>query len=82
MNATSLLAFVSYGLLLFGSLMMIVAAFRTGIWWGLGCLLLPIVSLVYLIAHWGNAKNGFFVQLVGLALLVVVAVKAPGHFPR
>lgn len=53
-----------------GSIMMLVAAFRESVWWGLGCLLLSPVGLVFLILHWAEAKRGFLVHLAGLAILI------------
>lgn len=58
-------------LLIVGGIGTLIAAFRTSVWWGLGCLLISPVSLVFLIVHWSVAKNPFFLQLVGLALVLV-----------
>ena len=65
-------------LLLVGSLFFIIAAFREGILWGLAVMVLPIVPLIFLIVHWHRAKGPFFVQLYGLAavLLGVFALSA------
>src|SRR5690554_1847112 len=35
---------------------------------GLGCILLSPVSLIFLILHWSDAKNPFFLQLVGVGI--------------
>ncbi len=56
--------------LVVGSIMMLVAAFRESVWWGLGCLLFSPVGLVFLIIHWAEAKRGFLVHLAGLAILI------------
>lgn len=62
----------------FGSIIFLIAAFRQSVLWGLGCLLIPFVSLVFLVLHWAEAKKGFFIQLTGLAV-IVIAVLAGGH---
>ena len=49
----------------------LIAAFTTGLWWGLGCLLLWPVSLLFLVVHWDVAKNPFFLQVVGLVLILI-----------
>lgn len=54
-----------------GSFIVLIEAFRESVLWGVACLLLPIVTLFFLIVHWRAAKQGFVVQLFGLALLVV-----------
>jgi hypothetical protein len=51
-----------------GGIGILIAAFSTSTRWGLGCLLMPPVSLLFLVFHWDVAKNLFFLQLVGIAL--------------
>ena len=58
-------------LVVIGGIGTLIAAFKTSILWGIGCLLLAPVSLIFLILHWDVAKNPFFLQLVGLALAFV-----------
>lgn len=60
-------------LLVVGGLWMLGVAFRTSILWGLGCLFLPFVSLIYSFSHWKEAKGPFVTQVVGL-LVVCIAV--------
>ena len=38
----------------------LIAAFKNSILWGLGCLLLYPVSIIFLILNWSEAKNPFF----------------------
>jgi hypothetical protein len=54
-----------------GGIGTLIAAFSTSIWWGLGCLLMSPVSLLFLAFHWDVAKNPFFLQLAGLALYFI-----------
>lgn len=58
-------------MLVIGGIGTLIAAFSTGIWWGLGCLLISPVSLVFLILHWDVAKNPFFLQVVGLVAMLL-----------
>lgn len=58
-------------ILVIASIGFLIAAFKESIWWGLGCLLLSPVSLIFLIMHWHQAKNPFFLQLIGLAIMCV-----------
>ena len=64
-----------------GGIWFLVVAFRETIWWGLGCLFIPIVALVFLIMHWGNAAKPFFVSLLGVVIMVIVAMLIPGAIP-
>lgn len=67
------LSIVYLGLAVFiiGGIGTLIAAFKTSILWGLGCLLLAPVSLIFLILHWDVAKNPFFLQLAGIAVIFV-----------
>jgi len=48
-----------------GSIMVMIAAFRISVWWGLANLFVPFASLVFLFKHWQEAKNGFLLSLLG-----------------
>ena len=65
------LAVIGLGLIVIGGIWTIVAAFKTSIGWGIGCLVIPPVSLVFLFKYWDESKTPFFVQLAGIVLLVV-----------
>jgi glutaredoxin len=52
-----------------GAILMLIAAFRESLAWGLGSLLVPFVSLIFAIAHWAEAKRGFLLQLLGACLM-------------
>ena len=66
-------AFVYFGLVVFiiGGLGTLIAAFKTSILWGLGCLLIAPVSIIFLITNWDVAKNPFFLQLVGVGIMLL-----------
>ncbi len=71
----SLLAIVGLLAIVLGGLWMLVQAFSTSLLWGFGCLLLAgPVSLAFLIVHWRRARDPFFLQLLGVAAIVVAAV--------
>lgn len=69
-----LLAWIGFAVIVVGGIGFLIAAFRVSILWGLGCLLLPIIQLVFLVAHWSEAKNPFLLQLLGLAIMFVAVV--------
>ncbi|AKS41148.1 hypothetical protein WM2015_767 [Wenzhouxiangella marina] len=58
-------------LLLVAAIWFLVVAFQEHILWGLGCLLLPFVSLVFLVMHWDKAGRPFLYQLAGWAILLL-----------
>ena len=66
-----LLALFGIGIMIIGGIGFLIAAFNESIWWGLGCLLISPISLIFLFMHWTEAKNPFFLQLAGLAVFFV-----------
>jgi hypothetical protein len=62
---------------LVGGIWLLVVAFKESVWWGLGSLLLPFVSLIFVIMHWQVSKKPFLISLAGTVLLLVAAWKMP-----
>ena len=60
-----------------GWLMVVVAAFRESVGWGIGSLLVPLVALIFVITHWQDARRGFFTQLGGTAIFIFGALITP-----
>jgi hypothetical protein len=60
-------------LVLYGGIVFLITAFRESVWWGLGCLLLPLVNVIFLIMHWQETKKPFFIQLAGGVILLLAA---------
>lgn len=56
-----------------GGIGTLIAAFKTSILWGLGTLLVAPISLLFLIMHWDDAKNPFFLQLAGLGAAFIAS---------
>jgi hypothetical protein len=63
-----------YALCFVGGFSIVVSAWQKGILWGLGCLFLPVVQLVYVALNWRQTKSAFFLLLVGFAAFVVSAL--------
>ena len=56
---------------LISSVSFLVGAFRVSLWWGLGCLFLAPVTLVFLLVHWKVALRPFVLSLAGLGAALV-----------
>ncbi len=54
-----------------GGIWILVLAFQKSVGWGLACLLIPCVSLVFAIQNWNEAKNPFLIAIGGAVLQVV-----------
>ncbi len=66
MNLVWIILMLLGGLIaLVGGILFLVAAFRESILWGLAVLFIPFAGLVFLIAHWQDAKKPFLLQLLG-----------------
>jgi hypothetical protein len=63
-----------FGLSAIGGLWFLIRGFKESVLWGLGMILCGVVSLVFLIVHWSRAKDPFFLQLVGLAVMLFALV--------
>jgi hypothetical protein len=52
-----------------GGVMLLIAAFRVSVLWGLAVIFVPLAQLVFVITHWREAKKAFLVQVLGCALI-------------
>lgn len=62
------LAYLGIAIFIIGGIGTLIAAFKTSVLWGLGCLFIAPISLIFLFLHWDVAKNPFFLQVIGIAL--------------
>ena len=66
-----ILIVLGYITIIIGNLMVIVAAFKESVLWGLGVFFIPLVGLFFVITPWQEAKTGFLTAMAGLGLLVL-----------
>ena len=67
------LALIAVFIIVVGGILLLIEAFKEGIIWGLACLLISPVALIFTILHWDVAKKPFFIQLFGVGFLFLVA---------
>ncbi|HEX9501693.1 MAG TPA: hypothetical protein VGA10_08575 [Thermoanaerobaculia bacterium] len=70
---------------LVGSVMVISRAFRESVLWGLGCIFVPFVYIIFVITHWEDSRKGFMTALAGTALFFLGALVTPSpqkHLPQ
>jgi len=77
----TLLMFLGWLIALIGGIMVLIKAFQQSVWWGLGSIFIPFVSLIFVIMYWSVAKKGFLISLGGtvLAIVGVFVAAAGGH---
>lgn len=79
MNLADILILIGMGILALGGLMFLVAAFREGFLWGVGCILLPVIGqLLFIVCRWDTAKGPFLFQLCSLPFWLVGVMLGPG----
>lgn len=62
---------------LFYGIVLLIKAFQTSILWGIGCLILPIIGLIFIVVHWDVAKRPFLKSLIAIPIIVVGIILAP-----
>jgi hypothetical protein len=71
------LYFVGLIISLVGGIWILVNAFKTSIWWGLGSLFVPFVSLIFVIMNWQQNKKPFLISVAG-AVVILISVFVMG----
>ena len=56
--------------ILVGHIRILILAFRKGTGWGVNCLLVPVVVLIFVLIHWDEAGSMFLLELAGFGLLI------------
>lgn len=73
------IAFAALGAIIaiVGGIMLLVAAFRTSVWWGVAYLFVPFAALVFVIMHWEDSRRGFLLNLFGVFIAVGAIFSSP-----
>ncbi len=70
-NLGLVIMIVGWIIAVIGGIRLIIAAFRTNILWGLGCLFIYPIMLLYTLLNWSAAKGPFLNYLAGIVFLIV-----------
>jgi len=68
---------VGFGLSFVGGLWIVVLAWQKGILWGLACLFIPVLQLVYIALNWKESKSAFFLILAGFVAFFLSGAFGP-----
>ncbi|HTU68378.1 MAG TPA: hypothetical protein VMF52_20715 [Steroidobacteraceae bacterium] len=60
-----------------GGIWLLVVTFQTSVLWGIGSLLIPLVSLIFVAMNWQTTKKPFLIQLAGIVLLIIATMSMP-----
>ena len=58
-------------LAILGAIGLYIAAYKTSVAWGVGCFMIPPIMLLFVIEHWEDAKNPFFLWVIGIVICVI-----------
>ena len=69
------------GIIIFmiGSFGFLITTFRAGLLWGLSCLFLPLVSVIFLFVHWKTAAKPSLLTTLGIAILFLGTFLVPAN---
>lgn len=76
--AITVLGFIALGI---ASIWIIVNAFKESVLWGLGSILIPLVSVIFVFMHWDENKKPFFIYIIGVVVVIVGAVLTGASTP-
>jgi len=79
MNAGDIVLLFAFSVLFVGVIFFLVAGFRQGFLWGLGCLFLLPIALLFLVIHWDVARRGFFIQMASIPIYLIGMFMEPGR---
>lgn len=65
-----IILFTGLGIFIIGGVGLLIAAFGSGVFWGLAVLLIPPAALFYTFTHWQDAKGSFKTQIFGLLIIL------------
>lgn len=74
---SAFLIFTGWMFIILGGLSILVKAFKENVGWGLGCLFIPILQLVFIFMHWNETRYVFYLQLVGAGSVLLGLLLAP-----
>jgi hypothetical protein len=77
-NQVTALLIVGGILTVVGAIWQLIVTFQISVMWGIGSLVLPLVSLIFVVMNWDAMKKPFLTQVAGIALIVIAAMNKPG----
>lgn len=63
-----MLFWIGVALMFFGGVWIIINGFKKSVWWGLGCLIIPFVALIFGLLNFAQNKIPLLLYVLGLIL--------------
>jgi hypothetical protein len=77
----TILQYIGIGIFIIGGIGLLIETFKTSILWGVGCLLINPLTIIYLFCYWHKAKKPFSIQVAGFILMFTGAY-LQGNLPQ
>lgn len=71
---TDVIIIVGILIAIVGGIFFLIETFRESILWGIGCLIISPISLIFAFLHWDVSKRPVLIQLTGLGVIFVGAL--------
>ena len=62
---------IGFVIIFVGSILFLIEIFSESVLWGVGCLIISPLSLVFALLHWDVSKRPIMIQLVGLVFVFI-----------
>ena len=69
--------FIGFIVFSVGYLWIVVNAFKKDVLWGLSCLFIAFVTMIFLLLHWDDCRRAFCVCTAGLIICLVGFIVGP-----
>ena len=70
---TDIIGIIGIIIFVIGGILFLIESFKESIFWGIACLLITPVVIVFTLMHWDVAKKPFLIQLAGLGVMLIGA---------
>ncbi|MEI8669936.1 hypothetical protein P4S65_17980 [Pseudoalteromonas sp. B131b] len=66
---SEVLSIIGIIIVVVGGIFLLIETFRESILWGIGCILISPISLLFIVLHWDVSKKPVVIQIVGLIIM-------------
>ena len=72
-----ILMFIGVAIAIIFGIQLLIMAFQKSVLWGLGYIIVPFVSLIFVIVHWSETKTPFLRGLLAIPFMFLGAMLMP-----
>ena len=68
---SQIIMIVGIVIMIVGGIFFIIETFRESILWGIGCIIISPIAIIFAFLHWDVSKSPILIQLAGLAVTLL-----------